>query len=261
MSDANVFRVLGSVWTLLAANPLALAGEATPAACFEDEVLLHVRTQFAIYGPRSSQYEYFGFIYRKDGRVDSAVTHDFGCRGQTECVVNTGFALKRIPKGAKVLGEWHTHPHFHGSDALSMEDVRGAQANRHIRCYTAFYSSPDGDIYRWNLDAPTVAAAMASRTRLGNYRAVSRAGLRYELMGSPSMVSDCRSATFSRRPPSQSPPRKIKRLSGRASATETRTGASNAWGDGYQYEVGIGEARCRSVLQGSLRPVGVLHCY
>lgn len=169
MSGAHAFRVLGATWILLVASVLARAGDATPAACFDDEVLLHVREQFATYGPRSSQYEYFGFIYRKDGRIESAVTHDFGCRGQRECVVNTAFALKRIPKGAKVLGEWHTHPHFHEADALSMEDVRGAQANRHIRCYTAFYSSHDGDIYRWNLDAPTVAAAMESRTRLGNY--------------------------------------------------------------------------------------------
>ena len=171
MSGTRAFRVLGPAWLLLAASLSVRAADATPAVCFEDEVLRHVREQFAIYGPRSSQYEYFGFIYRKDGRVDSAVTHDFECRGQTECVVNTAFALKRIPKGAKVLGEWHTHPHFHEADALSMEDVRGAQANRHIRCYTAFYSSHDGEIYRWNLDAPTVAAAMASRTWIGNYRA------------------------------------------------------------------------------------------
>lgn len=172
MSGHHAFRVFGPAWILFAVSVSARAGDATPAACFEDEVLLHVREQFEIYGPRSSQYEYFGFIYRKDGRVDSAVTHDFGCRGQMECVVNTAFALRRVPKGAKVLGEWHTHPHFHEADLLSIEDVRGAQANRHIRCYTAFYSSADGDIYRWNLEAPTVAAAMESRTQLGNYRAV-----------------------------------------------------------------------------------------
>jgi hypothetical protein len=154
----------------------ATSAQADPVSrpdCDTAAVTAQVLEQFAIYGPRSSQYEYFGFIYRKDGRVESAVTHGFGCRGQIECVVNAAFALKLIPKGAKVLGEWHTHPHFHESDTLSLEDVRGAQANRHIRCYTAFYSSHDGDIYRWNLDAPTVAIAMASRTRVGNYRAVS----------------------------------------------------------------------------------------
>ena len=170
MSPARVFRVFSAAWILLSVSLSTEASEIGSTPCFEDEVMRHVRDQFAIYGPRSSQYEYFGFIYRKDGRVDSAVTHDFACRGQMECVVNTVFALRRIPKGAKVLGEWHTHPHFHEADALSMEDVRGARANRHIRCYTAFYSSHDGDFYRWNLDALTVAAAMASRMRLGNYR-------------------------------------------------------------------------------------------
>ena len=98
MSGAHAFRVFGAAWILLAASLSARAGDATPAACFEDEVLLHVREQFATYGPRSSQYEYFGFIYRKDGRIESAVTHDFGCRGQMECVVNTAFALKRDPQ-------------------------------------------------------------------------------------------------------------------------------------------------------------------
>jgi len=170
MSRAPAFRAFGAAWILLSVSLSTAAAEAGSPPCFEGEVIQHVREQFAIYGPRSSQYEYFGFIYRKDGQVDSAVTHDFGCRGQPECVVNTAFALKRIPKGAKVLGEWHTHPHFHEADALSKEDVRGAQANRHIRCYTAFYSSHGGEIYRWNLDAPTVAAAMASRTWIGNYR-------------------------------------------------------------------------------------------
>ena len=183
MSGTNAFRVFGPAWMLLAASLSARAGDATPAACYEDEVLLHVRAQFESYGPRSSQYEYFGFIYRKDGRVDSAVTHDFACRGQMECVVNTAFALRRIPKGAKVLGEWHTHPHFHEADALSLEDVRGARANRHVRCYSAFYSSHDGDIYRWNLEALTVAAAMVSRTWLGNYRSVPSGRIRARANG------------------------------------------------------------------------------
>ena len=164
----------------------ATAAQGDPVSrpdCDTAAVTAQTLEQFAIYGPRSSQYEYFGFVYRKDGRVDSAVTHDFGCRGEAECVVNTAFALKRVPKGAKVLGEWHTHPHFHESDKLSIEDVRGAQANRQIRCYTAFYSSHDGDIYRWNLDAPTVATAMASRTRVGNYRAVPGNGISAKASG------------------------------------------------------------------------------
>src|ERR1044072_6020674 len=170
MSIAQVFRAVGAAWILLSVSLSPAAAEAGSQPCFEEEVTQHVREQFATYGPRSSQYEYFGFIYRKDGRVESAVTHDAPCRGQMECVVNTVFALRRIPKGAKVLGEWHTHPHFHEADGLSMEDVRGARANRHVRCYTAFYRSYHVDIYWWKLDAHPVADAMASRARLGNYR-------------------------------------------------------------------------------------------
>jgi hypothetical protein len=170
MPGASAFRVFGSVWILLAASLWARAGDATPAGCFEDEVLLHVRAQFAVYGPRSSDYEYFGFVYRKGGRIDSAVTSTHSCRDQSECVVNTAFALRRIPKGAKVLAEWHSHPHFHGLDTLTPDDVSGARANRHIRCYSAFYSSSRGDIYRWSLDSLTVPEAMASRILVGNYR-------------------------------------------------------------------------------------------
>jgi hypothetical protein len=170
MLAADSFRALGAAGILLAASNPAWAGDPAPPACFDEDVLHHVREQFEIYGPRSSSREYFGFIYRKGDRIDSAVTRGFDCRGQTDCVVNTAFALARIPKGAKVLGEWHTHPGFQESDTLTPEDVTGAQANRHVRCYTAFYSNPDGDIYRWTLDAPTVPAAMASRIRVGNYR-------------------------------------------------------------------------------------------
>ena len=147
------------------------ADEAVPrAACFDDEVLRHVRTQFAHYGPRSVHNEFFGFIYRKDGRIAGAVTFGFDCRGQFDCYVNPAFASARIPKGAKVLGEWHTHPHV-GTAGLSLEDVRGAHANRHVRCYSAFYSSPDGEIYRWDIAATLVSDAMASRTQVGSYRA------------------------------------------------------------------------------------------
>ena len=171
MSPARGFRVFSAAWILLSVSLSTEASEIGSTPCFEDEVMRHVRDQFAIYGPRSSQYEYFGFIYRKDGRVDSAVTHDFACRGQMECVVNTVFALRRIPKGAKVLGEWHTHPHFHEADVLSMEDVRGAQANRHVRCYTAVLqqltmATSTGGISTRRPWRPR----WRSRMRLGNYR-------------------------------------------------------------------------------------------
>jgi hypothetical protein len=171
MPCIHMCRLACAGWLVWAVSLAARPGDTMTAACFEDEVQLHIAEQFAIYGPKSTRYEYFGFIYRKDGRLASAVTHDFDCRGHTECVVNTAFAQARIPKGAKVLGEWHTHPHFHDPEQLSFDDVRGARANRHIRCYTAFYSSHDGDIFQWNPEASTVEAAMASRTWVGNYRA------------------------------------------------------------------------------------------
>lgn len=170
MSGVRLGRLLGQVCVLMSMVQVARAAEdANSAGCFGEEVRLHVREQFAKYGPRSAEREHFGFIYRIDGSVRSAVTHGDECRGQLECVVNPGFARRLIPAGSRVLGEWHTHPHF-ATSRLSAEDVRGAHANRHIRCYTAIYSAPDGTIYRWDVDATTVADAMASRTRVGNYR-------------------------------------------------------------------------------------------
>jgi hypothetical protein len=173
MSGVRLHRLLGRVCVFLAAVSLAYAGEgAVPLGCFEEEVLVHVRAQFAKYGPLSNEREYFGFIYRVEGQVGSAVTHGSGCRGQLDCSVNTAFARARIPKGAKVLGEWHTHPQV-GSSELSMEDVNGAHANWRIRCYSPFYSTPDGAIYRWDIAATSVPDAMASRTQLGSYRAAA----------------------------------------------------------------------------------------
>ena len=171
MSGVRLHRLLGRVCVLLFVVHPAMAGEVAPSgACFETEVTDHVRAQFAKYGPRSGESEYFGFIYRLEGRIGSAVTYGSGCRGQLDCSVNTAFARARIPKGAKVLGEWHTHPQV-GSRDLSAEDVNGAHANRRIRCYAPFYSTPDGAIYRWDIAATSVPDAMASRTEVGNYRA------------------------------------------------------------------------------------------
>jgi hypothetical protein len=155
---------------LAAADPqTSWAGEAAPAPCFDAEVLQQVREQFAIYGPRSDRSEYFGFIYRMNGRIDSAITHGGDCLGEFDCTVNSAFALARLPRGAKVLGEWHSHPRI-GSNDLSPDDVRLANANRHIRCYAAFYSAPDGSIWRWNVEESSVAEAMASRILVGNFR-------------------------------------------------------------------------------------------
>ena len=136
--------------------------------CLRKPIEAHVLEQFAIYGPRSVKHEYFGFIYMHDGIIGSAVVRSRACRG-AKCVVDSTEALRSIPKGATVLGEWHTHPHG-GSPSLSREDVRGAYNNRHIGCYSAFYSTPAGAIYAWNPTRMSVPVAMASRAPVGNYK-------------------------------------------------------------------------------------------
>jgi hypothetical protein len=139
--------------------------------CFAVEVEDHVLQQFAVFGPLSHDREYFGYIYRVDGDIRSAVTRGAPCRWTRQCEVSTRVAAQQIPAGAKVLGEWHTHAHISGSSQLSPADVHGANDNRHIRCYRAFYSTADGSILAWEVTERVVAAAMSSAKRLGNYRA------------------------------------------------------------------------------------------
>jgi hypothetical protein len=125
------------LWTLVTA---AAAEEthayriAAKAECPLDAVDAHVREQIAKYGPLSSDREYFGFIFIVKGEIGSAITRGRLCYSHTSCAVDTALAAPRIPKGAKVLGEWHTHPKL-SSALLSDDDVRGAQNNRRIRCY------------------------------------------------------------------------------------------------------------------------------
>jgi hypothetical protein len=133
-------------------------------------VAAHVDEQFRIYGPRSDKYEFFGFIYRVEGEIGSAVVRSNVCRGPDGCKIDIGPAAKRIPRRAKVLGEWHTHSHLNGSRILSIEDVRGANHNLHIRCYAAWYAGPGGEIYRWDPRSTSVPTAMATRVTVGNYR-------------------------------------------------------------------------------------------
>jgi hypothetical protein len=129
-----------------------------------------VQEQFRIYGPKSQKHEFFGFIYRVDGELASAVVRGNECRGPDGCTIDTTPAAKRIPRGAKVLGEWHTHAHLNGSNMLSILDVRGAFHNAHIRCYSAYYAGPRGEMYGWDPESTSVPVAMARRTILGNYR-------------------------------------------------------------------------------------------
>jgi len=135
--------------------------------CPREEVNEHVRQQFALYGPLSDGREYFGFVYRLDGEIKSAVSRSGRCtRGN--CLTDTAAAAALIPRGAKILGEWHSHPHD-GSAALSAEDVRGAKNNAHIRCYSAYYSKPDGEILSWEPGSTSVPVAMASRVSIGHF--------------------------------------------------------------------------------------------
>jgi hypothetical protein len=138
------------------------------AAYAREDVDAHVLAQFAVYGPLSKQHEYFGYVYLGDGALASAVVRGSQCSMRI-CAVDSTAAARLIPRGARVLGEWHTHPH-RGSSQLSEEDVRGAHSNLHIRGYVAYYSKPNGDILAWDPREDRVPDAMASAVRIGNYR-------------------------------------------------------------------------------------------
>jgi len=163
--------------SLLALGTHVARGAQTPdyrvaaaAACPQDIVDAHVREQFAVYGPLSRDREYFGFIFAFEGAIGSAVIQGRTCFKSDSCSIDTAKAAPLIPKGAKVLGEWHTHPQSIKALGLSPDDVRGARNNRHIRCYAAYYSQPDGDIYAWNPFQSSVPTAMFSRVLIGSYR-------------------------------------------------------------------------------------------
>ena len=134
-----------SVPILLVAAPFCCNADDFPE-CFAEEVEAHVLEQYGIYGPLSTNREYFGFIYRHEGAIASAIARGSKCRWTQTCEVNTRDAAAQIPKGAKVLGEWHTHPHSTGSQGLSPTDVRGANKNLHVHCYRAFFSKSNGEI-------------------------------------------------------------------------------------------------------------------
>jgi hypothetical protein len=137
------------------------------ADCDRDQIAAHARLEFEIYGPLSVDAEYFGFIFYDGARLQSAVVRSRRCASR-ECVIHVDEAGRMIPVGARVLGEWHTHPHG-GSPELSRNDVRGAYRNRHVSCYTAFYSDPFGGIFAWDPARPSVRTAMATRQLVGEY--------------------------------------------------------------------------------------------
>lgn len=161
---------------LLSILPFYCAASESLVECARAEVDAHVVQQFQIYGPLSAVHEYFGFIYRHDGVIASAVVRSNECVRADRCTLDTARAASLIPPGARVLGEWHTHPHG-GSTVLSQEDVRGAYNNRHIRCYAAYYAKPDGEILAWDPHETSVPTAMDSVTSIGNYRSQRPASL------------------------------------------------------------------------------------
>ena len=171
-------RVVCVLWVLsMATEAQEAPGHRTVSGreCLRDDIDAHVIAQFAKYGPLSKDREYFGFIFRTKGEISSAITRGGRCKGS--CGVNTAAAAAQVPPAAKPLGEWHTHPRESGGGTLSVEDVRGAYSHRNIRCYTAYYSQPDGDIYAWDPHQSLVPDAMASRFYIGNYVAERRLGV------------------------------------------------------------------------------------
>ncbi|HUQ12564.1 MAG TPA: hypothetical protein VM146_19820 [Steroidobacteraceae bacterium] len=152
------------VWVVLVAAACCNAAPPT-GDCPSAEVAEHVLRQMQRYLPMSETREYFGFVYSWGGRIDSAIVQGSTCPNPAVCGVDTRAAAARIPRAAKVLGEWHTHPRG-GSKLLSADDVRGANANHRIRCYAAFYATSDGRMYRWNPEKTSVPTAMASREGL-----------------------------------------------------------------------------------------------
>jgi hypothetical protein len=155
--------------------PACCGADEIATRCPHDEVDAHVRAQYLLYGPQSRQYEYFGYVYRYQGVIGSAVMRSHKCRDAKNCGLHTAAAAKLIPAGARVLGEWHTHPH-QGSGVLSREDARGAYDNRHIACYRAYYSTPGGEILAWDPQQVAVREAMASAEHVGTYRPQVLAG-------------------------------------------------------------------------------------
>jgi hypothetical protein len=104
-----------------------------------------------------------------NGPIATAITRSSKSPMSGNCILRTAAAAKLIPSGAKILGEWHTHPHC-GSQSLSQLDVPGAYNNRHIRYYAAYFSSTPGEIYLRNANDASVPTAMVSLELIGTYR-------------------------------------------------------------------------------------------
>ena len=169
-----MFLASRAILAALLLGACVTAGAGDSPQCLSESVEVHVRQQFALFGPLSINHEFFGFIYRVDGSIDSAVVRGSRCVARS-CVVDIARAAAMIPAGAAILGEWHTHPR-HGDVPLSEQDVLGAYRNRNLGCYAAYYSAPDGEIYSWSPRRGSIRTAMASRIHIGNYTGAAASG-------------------------------------------------------------------------------------
>src|SRR4051812_22455981 len=89
-------RVRYLVVFALSLSAMANSRDGSPpeSDCNLASVIAHVQEQFRIYGPKSQNHEYFGFVYRVEGELASAVIRGSACRGPNSCSVNTAGAAK-----------------------------------------------------------------------------------------------------------------------------------------------------------------------
>lgn len=138
----------------------------------QEQVDAFALEQFHIYGPQSARFEHFAFVYWLDG-VLSQSHISARCTNSYACTINPARSLNEIPKRAKLLAEWHTHPHD-GARTLSIHDVQGAhaigeQVRKYGRDYRAYYSDPAGHVFRWDTTTRDTLAANRSRVQIGSY--------------------------------------------------------------------------------------------
>lgn len=148
----------------MSANPLPL-----PTL---EQVDAFVLDQFNTYGPQSARHEHFAFVYWIDGQISQSHIST-RCTNQYACTLNPARSLKDVPAHAKIVGEWHTHPHD-GSRTLSIHDAQGAfaigeQVRSHGRPYWAYYSDPSGHVFRWDTTTRDTLEANRSRVQVGTY--------------------------------------------------------------------------------------------
>ncbi|HEU4601572.1 MAG TPA: hypothetical protein VFS24_06375 [Steroidobacteraceae bacterium] len=138
-----------------------------------EEIESFVLAQFKIFGPQSKRTEHFAFVYWHDGELAQAHIYARCSSTSDRCTTNPKRAIQAVMPGAKILAEWHSHPH-NGSRLLSPDDAQGAfsigeQIRSRGREYFAYYSDPTGRVFRWDTTTPDVNKANRSRVEVGSY--------------------------------------------------------------------------------------------